>query len=200
MQMRVLRHVPSATAAPTVTRAGNGPAAAAASAQEQCQRQLSWPCCWSQNSSTACPWRASNTCWHVMACWCRVGFHGYLMTDGYEGYNTVARVDGVEHMVCWAHVRRRLVEAARVQPKGKRGKADETVGLIGQLYGIERAQRDTNDAASAGTLITSARPLLSVLRPPSSLLQRSCAPPRCAAASCRWPRLAGAAPAGRSLP
>ena len=73
------------------------------------------------------------------------GYQGYLMTDGYEGYNRVARTDGVEHMVCWAHARRGFVEAARVQPKGKRGKADEAVDLIGQLYGIERAQRDATD-------------------------------------------------------
>lgn len=73
------------------------------------------------------------------------GYQGYLMTDGYEGYNRVARTAGVEHMVCWAHARRGFVEAARVQPKGKRGKADEAVDLIGQLYGIERGQRDATD-------------------------------------------------------
>lgn len=61
------------------------------------------------------------------------------MTDGYEGYNRVARTEGIEHIVCWAQTRRGFVEAARVQPKGKRGKADEAVDLIGKLYGIERA-------------------------------------------------------------
>jgi transposase len=70
------------------------------------------------------------------------GFKGYLMTDGYDGYNEVARTDGIERLACWAHVRRRFVEATRVQPKGKRGKADEAVNLIGKLYRIEREYKD----------------------------------------------------------
>lgn len=49
-------------------------------------------------------------------------------------------------MVCWAHVRRRFVEAARVQPKGKRGRADEAVSLIGKLYKIERDCKDATEA------------------------------------------------------
>ncbi|MFZ2217175.1 MAG: IS66 family transposase [Rhodoferax sp.] len=66
------------------------------------------------------------------------GFNGYLMTDGYAGYNEIECTQGIERLACWAHVRRRFVDAVRVQPKGKRGKADEAVALIGKLYGIER--------------------------------------------------------------
>jgi transposase len=66
------------------------------------------------------------------------GFKGYLMTDGYDGYNALERTQEVDRLACWAHVRRRFIEAVRVQPKGKRGKADEAVALIGKLYGIER--------------------------------------------------------------
>lgn len=73
-------------------------------------------------------------------------YQGYLMTDGYEGYNALARTEGIEHLVCWAHVRRKFVEATRVQPKGKKGRADEAVALIGKLYGIERDCKDTNDS------------------------------------------------------
>ena len=72
------------------------------------------------------------------------GFQGYLMTDGYDGYNEIARTRGVERLACWAHVRRRFVEAVRVQPKGKRGKADEAVSLIGKLYRIEREHKDAS--------------------------------------------------------
>ena len=63
------------------------------------------------------------------------------MTDGYDGYNELERNDGIERLACWAHVRRRFMEAVRVQPKGKRGKADEAVALIGKLYGIEREHK-----------------------------------------------------------
>jgi transposase len=71
-------------------------------------------------------------------------FEGYLMTDGYAGYGDIGRTPGVERLACWAHVRRRFVEAVRVQPKGKRGKADEAVALIGKLYRIERAFKDAS--------------------------------------------------------
>jgi transposase len=37
------------------------------------------------------------------------------------------------------------VDAARVQPKGKHGKADQAIELIGQLYGVERDQKDASD-------------------------------------------------------
>jgi len=72
------------------------------------------------------------------------GFKGYLMTDGYDGYNALERTEGVKRLACWAHVRRRFVDAVRVQPKGKRGKADEAVAMIGKLYGIEREYKDAS--------------------------------------------------------
>ena len=70
------------------------------------------------------------------------GYKGYLMTDGYGGYNEIARTPGIERLACWAHVRRRFVDAVRVQSKGKRGKADEAVSLIGKLYRIEREHKE----------------------------------------------------------
>ena len=75
------------------------------------------------------------------------GFKGYLMTDGYAGYGDIGRAAGIERLACWAHVRRRFVEAVRVQPKGKRGKADEAVALIGRLYRIEREFKEAEPEA-----------------------------------------------------
>jgi transposase len=75
------------------------------------------------------------------------GYQGYLMTDGYDGYNKLAKTEGIERLVCWAHVRRRFVEAVKVQPKGRRGRADEAVAMIGKLYRIERDHKDATDAA-----------------------------------------------------
>jgi transposase len=74
------------------------------------------------------------------------GYRGYLMTDGYDGYSAVAKVDGIERMVCWAHVRRRFMDAVRIQPKGKRGHADDALALIGKLYVIERANKGATEA------------------------------------------------------
>jgi len=52
------------------------------------------------------------------------GYRGYLMTDDYAGYNAVAARDGIERLGCCAHARRKFVEAQKVQPKGKTGRAD----------------------------------------------------------------------------
>lgn len=72
------------------------------------------------------------------------GFQGFLMTDGYEGYNALARTEGVEHQVCWAHCRRGFIEAQRVQPKGKTGRADEAIRQIRNLYRIERELQEVS--------------------------------------------------------
>ena len=69
-------------------------------------------------------------------------YRGYLMADGYDGYNELARTDGIERLACWAHVRRRFVDAVKVQPKGKQGRADEALALIAKLYRIEREHKD----------------------------------------------------------
>ena len=74
------------------------------------------------------------------------GYQGYLMTDGYEGYSQLIRTGGITHIMCWAHTRRKFMEAKLVQPKGKKGLADEAVTLIGKLYKIEREYKDKTDA------------------------------------------------------
>lgn len=74
-----------------------------------------------------------------------LGYQGYLMTDGYEGYNKLAKAEGIEHQVCWAHVRRKFVDAVKVQPKGTHGHADHAVAMIGKLYAIEREHKDSTD-------------------------------------------------------
>ena len=44
------------------------------------------------------------------------GFHGYLVTDAYEGYE---KVEGVKRSLCWAHVRRYLIESIPLDSSGK---------------------------------------------------------------------------------
>ncbi|EPM64989.1 ISPpu15, transposase, partial [Pseudomonas syringae pv. theae ICMP 3923] len=51
-------------------------------------------------------------------------YRGYVMTDDYAGYNALALQPGVERLACMAHVRRKFVEAKKVQPQGKTGRAD----------------------------------------------------------------------------
>lgn len=51
------------------------------------------------------------------------GYRGQVMTDDYAGYNAIALRDGIERLGCWAHARRELIDAQKVQPKGKTGRA-----------------------------------------------------------------------------
>lgn len=72
-------------------------------------------------------------------------YGGHLMTDGYEGYNAVVAANGITHLACWAHARRKFIEVQRAQPKGKTGSADVALGLIGKLYGIERDLKEVDN-------------------------------------------------------
>jgi hypothetical protein len=81
------------------------------------------------------------------------GYRGHLMTDGYEGYNAIAQHEGIEHLCCWAHVRRKFVEAQRAQPKSKNtknnaiSKADMAINYIGKLYAVEQRNNAVDTAA-----------------------------------------------------
>ncbi|SOS36036.1 transposase IS66 [Pseudomonas syringae group genomosp. 3] len=72
-------------------------------------------------------------------------YRGYVMTDDYAGYNALALQPGVERLACMAHVRRKFVEAKKVQPQGKTGRADVALASINKLYGIERELKDVSD-------------------------------------------------------
>ena len=64
-------------------------------------------------------------------------FQGALMVDGYSGYSVI-NDPGIIRLGCWAHARRKFVEAKQVQPKGKTGKADQALAWIQKLYAIEK--------------------------------------------------------------
>jgi len=65
-----------------------------------------------------------------------------IMVDGYEGYQAACDQYGITRLGCWAHARRKLVEAKHCQPKGKTGKADQGLAFVQKLYAIETAIKD----------------------------------------------------------
>lgn len=75
------------------------------------------------------------------------GFAGALMSDGYKPYREVARENNLTHLCCWAHSRRKFIEAQKAQPKGKTGKADMAISFIAKLYAVEK-QTKNSDAAT----------------------------------------------------
>jgi len=62
---------------------------------------------------------------------------GCVVTDGYSGYNFLdkkddANVQKIKHAFCWAHVRRKFIEAMEHDPK-----AETAVDLVDELYEVE---------------------------------------------------------------
>ncbi len=63
------------------------------------------------------------------------GFEGVAMTDGYTAYQSLARSSPNLRLAhCWAHVRRKFLEAADFN----RELSEQAVGLINRLFEIER--------------------------------------------------------------
>ncbi|MGL1194467.1 IS66 family transposase [Vibrio parahaemolyticus] len=72
-------------------------------------------------------------------------YGGYLHVDGYEAYEkTEAKLVG-----CWAHARRKFIEAEQSQPKGKQGKGGKiqwAITWFQKLYRIEQEIKDKPEA------------------------------------------------------
>lgn len=66
-------------------------------------------------------------------------YKGYLQTDGYDGYCDAGALPGIVHVGCLAHTRRKFDEAAKATKKP--GSAQEALGRIAKIYGIERELR-----------------------------------------------------------
>ncbi len=91
-------------------------------------------------------------------------YAGRLITDGYEGYTEIVRRNGITHAGCWAHARRKFVEAQKVQPKGKTGKADWALNQIRKLYAVETQARAPGPEARQALRDRKSRPLIDQLR------------------------------------
>jgi transposase len=62
------------------------------------------------------------------------GYQGYMHVDGYKAYGlTQAKL-----VACLAHIRRKFVDAKKIQAKSRTGKVDVALNLIGKLYGLEQ--------------------------------------------------------------
>jgi len=68
------------------------------------------------------------------------GYKGFIQTDGYDGYEELGSQEGIIHVGCWAHVRRKFFEAKQIA-KAK-GSADAALASIDALFRVERTLRD----------------------------------------------------------
>jgi len=93
------------------------------------------------------------------------GFTGTLQTDGYVGYNTVVAANGLIHVGCMAHARRKFSEAVKAQgKKKKKGKAHQGLVLIQKLYRVEKLARQLAPEDRYARRQQQARPILDELR------------------------------------
>jgi transposase len=66
-------------------------------------------------------------------------YTGFLQTDGYAGYNAIGEKEGILHVACWAHARRRFVEA--FEAAKIKGSSGDAIKKIGMLYHHEKELR-----------------------------------------------------------
>ncbi len=73
------------------------------------------------------------------------GFTGeYLQSDGYAVYDRIVDELDIDHLACWAHARRKFIEAK----DAGFNEALEIITLIAKLYAIEKECKENNLSAS----------------------------------------------------
>ncbi len=85
-------------------------------------------------------------------------YRGYLVVDGFTGYDAVAARDGVVYVGCWAHARRKFHDALKTDPQP----AAVILKAIGEMYKVEQQARDEGLEADSVLALRQARtaPLL----------------------------------------
>lgn len=124
------------------------------------------------------------------------GYSGYLQVDGYQAYHqTQATLVG-----CWAHARRKFIEAKQAQPKGKSGKADVALSYIQKLYGIESRFKNATPEETYVARQTQAQPILDKLHgwfTQQNVLPKNKLGEAITYLSNQWPKLVGYLADGR---
>jgi len=137
--------------------------------------------------------------------WFLGDFKGYVQTDGYQGYDFLDLKEGVRHVGCWAHARRKFMEV--IKGRKKTGSADVALGYIRKLYAIEKeaARRELSPGEVYQMRQERSKPILEEFR--GWLLKRSShSPPKGLLGKAilytlkQWDRLVGYLEDGRLSP
>ena len=120
-------------------------------------------------------------------------FNGILQSDGYAAYEQVGGPQ-IVHACCWAHARRKFVEALKLQPDDRT--AARLVAQIDELFAIDAEARAAHlDPATRHALrLQQARSLLDRLRPQIEAAQAQALPASALGKAARytlalWPKL-----------
>jgi transposase len=88
------------------------------------------------------------------------GYKQTLVADAYGGYDGVVVGNDITRAGCWAHARRKFVDAEKSHPQI----AAEAVGIIRQLYAIEERAKGKTDEDRLCVRQSQAQPILLHLR------------------------------------
>ena len=93
------------------------------------------------------------------------GYSSALMVDGYSGYQPVCDDQNITRLGCWAHARRKFVDAQSSQGKTKKaGKAEMAIAEIRKLYRIETLAKDMSETERHQLRQDKAKPILDKLK------------------------------------
>lgn len=86
-------------------------------------------------------------------------FKGYVHSDGYQGYN---KLEGIIRCGCWAHLRRKFVEALPAKKAEGRPRTDAEIGrdFCDQLFHIEAGLKDMSPEERHDKRLELERPVL----------------------------------------
>jgi len=88
------------------------------------------------------------------------GYRQVLLADGYGGYNGVVAGNEITRAGCWAHVKRKVIDAEKSAPEIAR----EAVERVRALYAIERQAREASVEERLEVRRKQSAPLLAQLR------------------------------------
>ena len=99
-------------------------------------------------------------------------YKGYLQADAYSGYDRIMARSGVVEVGCWAHARRKFVEAMDSSPD----RATAVVAAIRRLYMIEREAKILSPEDRQAMREERARPILETMEEGLELLDQLALP------------------------
>jgi transposase len=83
-------------------------------------------------------------------------YHGFMQADAYSGYDGIFAKGKIVEIGCWAHARRKFYDARDSDP----ARTHQMLGMIRQLYAVEKEATDFDDAARCVHRQTHASPVL----------------------------------------
>ena len=87
-------------------------------------------------------------------------YNQVLLADGYGGYNGVVAGNGIVRAGCWAHLRRKIIDAEKTAPEIGR----EAIEMVRALYAVEKQAKEASVETRLRLRREQSTPVLAALR------------------------------------